>query len=216
MAKDLADYRKSYEKNELNESSVPDSPFVLFDQWFTEVENAGGVEETNAMTIATIGEDGFPKSRIVLLKHFDENGFVFYTNYRSEKGEALEKNKNTCISFFWPNLERQVIIKGKAEKLTEKDSTRYFNSRPRGSQLGAWASKQSKVIPSRDVLEERLTELEQKFREKEIPKPEFWGGIRIIPISFEFWQGRPNRLHDRIRFTLMSSKNNWITERLAP
>lgn len=216
MAKDLADYRKSYEKNELNESSVPDAPFVLFDQWFTEVENAGGVEETNAMTIATIGEDGFPKSRIVLLKHFDENGFVFYTNYRSEKGEALEKNKNACISFFWPNLERQVIIKGKAEKLTEKESTRYFHSRPRGSQLGAWASKQSKVISSRDVLEKRLAELEQKFREQEIPKPEFWGGIRIIPISFEFWQGRPNRLHDRIRFTLMSSKNNWITERLAP
>ena len=216
MSKDLTGYRKSYEYSALEENHAPDSPFDLFNQWFEEVEKAGGIEETNAMTVATIGKDGFPKSRIVLLKQFDTNGFVFYTNYTSEKGSAIQENPNVCISFFWPNLERQVISKGVAVKLNEKDSTAYFQSRPRGSQLGAWASDQSCVIASRSLLEEKLQQLEKKYDGKTIPKPKFWGGYRVEPNSFEFWQGRPNRLHDRLLYARNSKNNSWNMNRLAP
>lgn len=215
MNRDLTTYRKSYEKSFLEEKDLPESPFTLFSQWFQEVETAGGVEEANAMTITTIGLDGFPKARIVLLKHFNKDGFVFYTNYNSEKGKAIAGNNKVCASFFWPNLERQVIIKGVAQKIDEEDSTRYFLSRPRGSQLGALASCQSEIILSRESLESKLEALEKQYTEKEIPKPEFWGGYCIHPIEFEFWQGRANRLHDRIRFT-NHNIDNWSVDRLSP
>ncbi len=212
--KDLTSYRKSYEKNDLKEEELPDFPLSLFSIWFREVENTGGIEEVNAMTITTTGSNGFPKARIVLLKKFDENGFFFYTNYNSEKGQDIAYNNKVCISFFWPNMERQVIIKGIAEKIDRKDSVVYFLSRPRGSQLGALVSEQSKVIHSRNVLEERLATLEKQYDGKEIPMPETWGGYCIRPVEFEFWQGRPNRLHDRIRFSIQGEQ--WITERLSP
>ena len=214
MAEDLSDYRKSYDKSELTIDQSDQDPFEQFKTWFEEVEAVAGVEEVNAMTVATIGLDGFPKSRVVLLKSYDEEGFVFYTNYQSEKGKALAANPDVCLSFFWPNLERQVIIKGKAEKVTEETSTTYFNSRPEGSRLGAWVSPQSDVIPGREFLEERLKRLEEEFAEKEIPKPDHWGGYKVIPVEFEFWQGRPNRLHDRLRYT--PGGVHWKLERLAP
>ncbi|MBQ4819225.1 pyridoxamine 5'-phosphate oxidase [Aquimarina sp. MMG016] len=215
MNRDLKDYRKSYEKHYLEEKDLPDSPFELFSNWFKQVEEAGGIDETNAMTVTTSGLDGFPKSRIVLLKHFDNKGFVFYTNYTSEKGKAISNDNKVCISFFWPNLERQVIIKGIAEKISNQQSTVYFQSRPRGSQLGAWASDQSEAITSREVLEGKLNELEEQFKNKEIPKPNFWGGYCVKPVELEFWQGRPNRLHDRIRYS-NNSKEDWKIERLSP
>jgi pyridoxamine 5'-phosphate oxidase len=212
---DLSNYRKSYEKNELLEANLPKNPMELFDIWFKEVEDLKTTEEVNAMTIATIGLDGFPKSRVVLLKNVSENGFVFYTNYDSEKGKAIIKNPKVCLSFFWQNMERQVIIKGNAEKVTEEMATQYFNSRPVGSQLGAVVSHQSEIIPNRNFLEENLKKLEQEFENKPIPKPEFWGGFIVKPISIEFWQGRPNRLHDRIRYELQE-KLNWKMDRLSP
>ena len=214
MAEDLSDYRKSYDKSELTIAQSDQDPFKQFKTWFEEVEAVAGVEEVNAMTVATIGLDGFPKSRVVLLKSYDEEGFVFYTNYESEKGKAIAINPEVCLSFFWPNLERQVIIKGKAEKVTEETSTTYFNSRPEGSRLGAWVSPQSDVIPDREFLEERLKRLKEEFAEKEIPKPDHWGGYKVIPVEFEFWQGRPNRLHDRLRYT--PGGVHWKLERLAP
>ncbi len=215
MNRDLTGYRKSYEKKFLEEKNIPDSPFTLFSHWFSEVEQEGGVDETNAMTITTLGLDSFPKARIVLLKHYDENGFVFYTNYKSEKGKAIANNNKVCLSFFWPNLERQVIIKGIIDKIEEEKSIAYFRSRPKGSQLGAWASYQSELIDSREILEQRLKSLEEEYREKEIPKPPFWGGYSVKPIEFEFWQGRANRLHDRIRF-INAAENKWVKNRLSP
>lgn len=213
--KDLSNYRKTYDKSELIESQIPDDPMNLFKRWFHEVEDFGGLEEVNAMTLATIGLDGFPKSRVVLLKQFTYEGFVFYTNYESEKGKALEFNPNVCLSFFWHNLERQVIIKGVAEKISPSQSDQYFDSRPVGSQLGALVSPQSKVIPSRIFLEEKLKDLESEFENKQIMRPEHWGGYLVRPQSIEFWQGRPSRLHDRIRFTL-ENELDWNIERLAP
>lgn len=215
MQKDLGNYRKSYEKSALMESSISDNPMQLFKTWFHEVEESEGVDEPNAMTVSTVGLDGFPKSRVVLLKRFTHEGFIFYTNYLSEKGRAIEANPNVCISFFWPNLERQVIIKGLAEKIAENLSDGYFESRPKGSQLGALVSNQSSVIKSREQLEEDLKQLEEEYKDKEIPRPKYWGGYLVKPVSIEFWQGRPNRLHDRIRFTLEQDWN-WKMERLAP
>ncbi len=214
MQKDLGNYRKSYEKSALTEETISDNPMELFQKWFYEVEASEGVDEPNAMTISTIGKDGFPKGRVVLLKKYTYEGFIFYTNYESEKGKAIAENPNVCISFFWPNLERQIIIKGKAEKIAENMSDGYFESRPNGSKLGAIVSEQSSVIPSREVLEERLTELEKEYEGKEINRPDWWGGYIVKPVSMEFWQGRPNRLHDRIRYTLENI--DWKMERLAP
>lgn len=215
MPKDLSNYRKSYEKQELLESNCPENPMELFQTWFRNADESETVEETNAMTIATIGKDGYPKSRVVLLKKFTWEGFIFYTNYTSEKGQAIQENNNICLSFFWPALEQQIIIKGQAEKLAENLSDGYFESRPDGSKLGAWASNQSSVVSSREELEENLSSLEKRFESKEIPRPEHWGGYLTKPTSIEFWQGRPNRLHDRILYTLQEDFS-WKLERLAP
>ncbi|WP_289644756.1 pyridoxamine 5'-phosphate oxidase [Maribacter aestuarii] len=215
MQKDLGNYRKSYEKSALMEDSISDNPMQLFQKWFYEVEDSEGVDEPNAMTVSTIGKDGFPKSRVVLLKKYTHEGFIFYTNYQSEKGQAIAENPSVCISFFWPNMERQIIIKGKAEKVPENISDGYFESRPEGSKLGAIVSDQSSVIQSRKVLEENLKNLEKKYANQEIKRPDFWGGYIVKPVSIEFWQGRPNRLHDRIRYTL-EENFDWKIERLAP
>jgi pyridoxamine 5'-phosphate oxidase len=212
---DLSNYRKSYEKSQLLESTVPDDPINLFHQWFYETQDFGGVDEVNAMTVATIGLDGFPKSRVVLLKKFNEDGFIFYTNYNSEKGKAIIHNPNICLSFFWPSIERQVIIKGVAEKTSESVSDNYFDSRPDGSKLGAIVSAQSEVIPSREYLDEKLKKLETDYSDKPILRPMFWGGFLVRPIEIEFWQGRPNRLHDRIRYQLQNDFD-WKRERLSP
>jgi pyridoxamine 5'-phosphate oxidase len=213
--KDLGNYRKSYDKSELLESNIPEDPINLFNRWFHEVEDFGGVDEVNAMTVATIGLDGFPKSRVVLLKKFNEEGFVFFTNYNSEKGQAIAANPNICLSFFWSSMERQVIIKGRAQKTSDGVSDGYFDSRPDGSKLGAIVSNQSQVIPSRTFLENNLKELEQKYIGKSIPRPEFWGGYLVVPIEVEFWQGRPNRLHDRIHY-LLEDDYSWSIKRLSP
>lgn len=216
MENKLHDYRKSYEKASLIRENLNENPIQQFRTWFYDVEKSGGVDEANAMTVSTIGKDGFPKSRIVLLKSYDENGFVFYTNYDSEKGKALLNNPKTCLSFFWPNTERQVIIKGIAEKVAESVSDNYFASRPKGSQLGALVSNQSTVIKNRNVLEDELATLENKYADKEVPRPKNWGGFLVRPESIEFWQGRPNRLHDRFLFTKSDSQLDWNIDRLAP
>lgn len=215
MENDLSNYRKIYQKSELSEEGISDNPMELFQKWFFEVEEFGGDTEVNAVTVSTIGADGFPKSRVVLLKKFTWEGFIFYTNYNSEKGRAIAQNPNVCLSFFWAGIERQIIIKGVAEKLSENLSDGYFETRPDGSKLGAWASNQSEVVPSRGFLDERLASFEKQFENKEIIRPKYWGGFMVKPISMEFWQGRPNRMHDRIRYTLQEDFN-WKIERLAP
>ncbi|SMG11568.1 pyridoxamine 5'-phosphate oxidase [Arenibacter troitsensis] len=215
MQKDLGNYRKSYEKSSLSEEVISDNPMELFQKWFYEVEASDGVDEPNAMTVSTIGLDGFPKNRVVLLKKYTYEGFIFYTNYESEKGRAITQNPNVCISFFWPNMERQIIIKGRAEKIAENLSDGYFESRPDGSKLGAIVSKQSEVVPNREYLEKKLKDLEKEYENKEIVRPKYWGGFMVRPVSIEFWQGRPNRLHDRIRYSLQANYD-WKIERLAP
>jgi pyridoxamine 5'-phosphate oxidase len=199
----------------LLESNIPEDPINLFNRWFHEVEDFGGDEEVNAMTVSTIGLDGFPKARVVLLKKYNEEGFIFYTNYNSEKGKAIAENPKICLSFFWHGAERQVIIKGIAQKTSEMISDNYFDSRPDGSKLGAIVSNQSEVIPSRDYLETNLKELENQFESMVIPRPNHWGGYLVVPFEVEFWQGRPNRLHDRIRYTSQDDYS-WKIERLAP
>ena len=213
--KDLSNYRKSYEKSALLEHQIPEDPINLFHKWFYEAEDLNAAEEVNAMTVATIGLDGFPKSRVVLLKKFNEEGFIFYTNYNSEKGKAILQNPNVCLSFFWPTVERQIIIKGKAEKTADNISDNYFASRPDGSKLGALVSPQSEIIPNRELLETNLLALEKEWGGKEIERPSHWGGFLVRPVEVEFWQGRPNRLHDRIRFQLQDDFD-WKIDRLAP
>ncbi|EDO28166.1 predicted protein [Nematostella vectensis] len=215
MAHDLSNYRKTYNKQELLENNCPENPIELFQQWFLNADASTMVDEANAMNVASIGLDGFPKNRIVLLKKYTWEGFIFYTNYNSEKGKAIAANNNVCLSFFWPGLEQQIIIKGNAEKLAENLSDGYFESRPDGSKLGAWASNQSEVVASRDALDNNLKAFERKFETQEIPRPDHWGGFLVKPISIEFWQGRPNRMHDRIRYTLQKDFS-WKIERLAP
>ena len=215
MNNDLGNYRKSYDKGSLLESGISDNPLELFQKWFSEVDQHFPQDETNAMTLSTLGLDGFPKGRVVLLKKYMQQGFIFYTNYESEKGKSIIAHPKVSLSFHWAGAERQVIIKGKAEKIAVDVSDGYFESRPRGSKLGAHASQQSTVVPNRQTLENQLKTLEEKFKNKSIPRPEFWGGFIVKPIEIEFWQGRANRLHDRIRYQLQSDLN-WKIERLSP
>ena len=213
--KDLSNYRRSYEKSQLIETGIPEDPVTLFRKWFIEMEEFDGTGEVNAMTVSTIGLDGYPKSRVVLLKQFTYEGFIFFTNYNSEKGRAIAANPNICLSFFWHEMERQVIIKGKAEKTPVNISDGYFESRPLGSRLGAIVSPQSEVIPSREHLENGLKQLESATEGQEVARPKNWGGYLVKPVEMEFWQGRANRLHDRIRYKLQDDYS-WKIERLAP
>lgn len=214
MQRDLHDLRKTYNRDALEESNLPQEPLLLFNTWFTDAKNNALIEEANAMSLSTIGIDGFPKTRIVLLKELLEDGFVFYTNYMSEKGIAIAAHAQVCLHFFWPALERQVTIKAVASKVSRAHAMTYFKNRPRGSQLGAWASEQSSSIDSRAVLDNALASYEKQFEGMDIPLPDFWGGYICKPVSMEFWQGRPNRLHDRILYQL--DNNKWNSKRLAP
>jgi len=208
--KDLNDYRKSYEKGELNEIDLPDHWYPLFEEWFQQADQSSEIEEANAMHLSTIGLDGYPKSRVVLLKSFTDEALWFYTNYKSEKGRAIDANNKVSASFFWPNLEKQVIFSGKAIKVSTSESDAYFNSRPVGSQRGAIVSPQSEVISSRETLLSALDALSDKA----LQRPAHWGGYRIVPEKVEFWQGRAHRLHDRIRYQMVNDA--WRIERLAP
>jgi pyridoxamine 5'-phosphate oxidase len=214
MNKDLSDRREVYTKKELLESMIPENPMELFRDWYLEAENQEQ-GEANAFTIATVGKNLIPSSRVVLLKRFTWEGFVFYTNYNSQKGKEIAENNQVVLSFFWDKLERQVIINGQAEKQNENLSDGYFESRPRGSRLGALASSQSQPISSREKLDIKLIKLEKKYENKEILRPKHWGGYLVKPTRIEFWQGRPNRMHDRIRFTLQDDYS-WKIERLQP
>ena len=214
LISDLGSYRKNYKKNSSLNFTDIDNPLELFVNWFQEFDNAVTDSEVNAMTLATISLDGFPKNRIVLLKEYSEDGFVFYTNYNSEKGLSIKENNKVCLSFFWEELERQVIIKGFAEKILNSKSIDYFDSRPRGSKLGAIVSNQSSVIDSKEELVDQLFKLDKQYTGINIEKPSNWGGYIISPLEYEFWQGGENRLHDRIRFKF--NNNNWIKDRLSP
>ena len=209
---DLADLRRDYSLRELDEATVSPDPFSQFLLWFNEATKAV-VIEPNAMTLSTVGADGRPSARVVLLKGFDRNGLVFFTNYESRKGRELSNNPKACLHFFWPGLERQIIVNGTAAKTSREESQVYFDSRPVTSRIGAWTSRQSSVIDSREILEKREKELSKEFGDK-VPLPPFWGGFRLTPDKFEFWQGRPNRLHDRICFTL--ENGTWAITRLSP
>ena len=212
MSKDLSNYRKSYLLGELIESALPEDPLELFSDWFSNVEKIGKEIEPNAMSLAAINSENLPISRIVLLKRFDVEGFVFYTNYNSRKGKSISVNPAVCLSFFWSSVEQQVIINGVASKISRKESDTYFNSRPMGSQLGAIISNQSETIPSRRFLENKMEKL--KLSSRKLQRPKNWGGYIVKPSSVEFWQGRNNRLHDRIIYE--RSINGWSLRRLSP
>jgi pyridoxamine 5'-phosphate oxidase len=204
------DYRSAY----LLEQDILENPFKQFEKWFSEALKAE-ILEPNAMTLATSTVNGAPSARIVLLKEFTEKGFVFYTNYDSKKGQEITKNPQAALVFFWAELERQVRIEGAVERISEEESAEYFYSRPKGSQLGALTSPQSNTIADRKFLEDKLASLSAEYSIIDIPKPEYWGGYRVIPNRIEFWQGRSNRLHDRIVY-IQAKDNSWKFERLAP
>jgi pyridoxamine 5'-phosphate oxidase len=209
----IADLRRDYSRARLDEASVHPDPLVEFARWFEEALKAES-RDPNAMTLATASPDGTPSARIVLLKGFDERGFVFFTDYRSRKGEELEKNPRAALVFYWPELERQVRIAGTVSVTEREESEQYFGSRPRGSRISAWISHQSQVIGSRQQLEAQISQIERRYPGDDVPLPPYWGGFRLRPQSIEFWQGRPNRLHDRIRYTRDSER--WRIERLSP
>jgi pyridoxamine 5'-phosphate oxidase len=209
----INDLRKEYRLKSLDLSNLNPDPFLQFYAWFEEAQEAQ-VSELNAMVLATASAEGRPSCRTVLLKQMDNRGMTFFTNYDSRKGKELASNPFACVTFYWSELERQVIVEGKTEKIALDESEAYFALRPRGSQLGAWASHQDQILHSRDELEENYRHFEKLYEGKSIPKPPYWGGYRLLPESFEFWQGRASRLHDRFRYHLM--ENVWQIDRLAP
>lgn len=213
MEVNLAELRREYALQELSEDSVAADPFVQFANWFDEYLSSAPIEPS-AVVVSTVGDDGSPSSRVVLLKGFDPDGFVFFTNYESKKGRDISLNPSVALHFFWPELERQVAIVGRAERTSRKESETYFASRPFASRLGAWASKQSERLSSRKDLEDRLEVMRTRFNDEDIPCPPFWGGFRVVPTRFEFWQGRPSRLHDRICYEL--DNGEWRILRLYP
>lgn len=214
MNTSIADIRTDYKRHTLDEQVTSSNPLEQFTKWFDEALHAKALEP-NAMTLATADHDGKPSARIVLLKGITDTGFVFYTNYESRKGAQLLVNPYAALVFFWPELERQVRVEGRVEKVPERDSYEYFTSRPFDSRIGAWASQQSSVIPNRDVLEQHFAELRERYKDGSVPLPPFWGGYILVPNNVEFWQGRPGRLHDRIRYTREES-GDWRKERLSP
>lgn len=214
MNTSISDLRQNYTLDGLTEAQADSNPFKQFEVWFNQAILAQ-LNEPNAMTLATVNHEGKPSARMVLLKNFNEDGFVFFTNYESQKGSHLQENPWAALVFWWAQLERQVRIEGKVEKITEQESNEYFQNRPKGSQLGAYASEQSKIIESREILQERLEYFAEKFQDKNIPCPSNWGGFRVIPSKIEFWQGRTNRLHDRLCYTLQND-GNWLRQRLSP
>lgn len=214
LRKEIASIRYDYVQMALNEENVLPDPMSQFELWFQQALSAE-ITEVNAMTLATVREDGFPNARIVLLKGLDSRGFHFYTNYLSQKGRELEENGKASLVFFWKELERQVRIVGTVEQLNPQESDEYFDSRPESSRIGAWTSPQSEVIPNRQWLEDMETKMKEKFQEEPIVRPSHWGGYVVQPITVEFWQGRSSRLHDRIQYQL-NSENQWNIVRLAP
>jgi pyridoxamine 5'-phosphate oxidase len=214
MASNIADIRKDYRLRSLSENEVDANPFLQFDTWWREASNSE-IDEVNAMTLATASAEGIPSARIVLLKSYDDRGFVFFSNYNSYKGMNMDENPRACLVFFWKELERQVRITGLVEKVSAAESDEYYNSRPEGSRIGAWASPQSTVITSRDWLEVQQNQYAKEFLSKPIVRPPYWGGYRVKPITIEFWQGRPDRLHDRLQYSL-EENGGWMIERLAP
>ena len=209
----IADIREGYEREGLRKDDMLDNPIAQFDAWMQEAIEAQ-LSQPNACTLATASKDGRPSARIILLKNTIADGFVFYTNYNGRKGKELQENPFAALVFLWPSLSRQVRVSGRVSKVDAATSDAYFSSRPRGSQLGAWASPQSEVVTGREVLETSLQDYEAKFDDQDIPRPPHWGGFCLIPDSVEFWQGRPSRLHDRLRYTRKESM--WTIERLAP
>ncbi|MGM3306379.1 pyridoxamine 5'-phosphate oxidase [Anabaena sp. WFMT] len=214
MDKNIADLRKDYTLQDLNENQIDPNPFIQFKTWFDQA-TAAQLPEPNAMTLATCTPDGKPSARMVLLKDFDERGFVLFTNYNSHKGQELTANPHAALVFWWAELERQVRIVGTVEKISKEESDGYFEIRPPHSRLGAWASNQSEVIAGREVLERQLQEFQRKYENQEVPRPPHWGGFRVIPQEIEFWQGRSSRLHDRLLYTHLDN-GSWKIERLSP
>jgi len=214
MSNEIADIRKDYKLASLEEVDVAANPFDQFTRWWNEAI-ASQIDEVNAMTLATVNATGVPAARIVLLKGYNPDGFIFFTNYESDKGKNLAQNPHAAIVFFWKELERQIRIEGTVEKVSAEESDRYFNSRPASSRIGAWASPQSAVIENRTVIEQNVERYSSIFANDSIERPDHWGGYIVKPTSIEFWQGRPSRLHDRIRYVLENSAS-WKVERLAP
>lgn len=214
---DISSMRRSFDKNQaLTLADFADSPFTQFSTWFDLASHDTGVLEPNAFVLTTVGNAGQPRSRSVYLKYFDESGFVFFTNYGSEKAKQIAENNKVSMLFPWYSLERQMIIEGEASKVSQAESLKYFMTRPRGSQIGAWVSEQSSMIKSKSLLLEKVKEMAEHFAGKDVPLPKFWGGYRIKPQRFEFWQGQPSRLHDRIQYRYEESEKNWQVSLLSP